>query len=108
MIVIVLILVTYSSEVAFMPNYKERPDKWYLLMPMLLFYSLFSLQLLWNAVLMVKYKKVKWDDLVFTLLSIVCLTSLNNPKGNWQEVGYLGLAIVFIILLSFVIEKKRH
>ncbi|MEO0469029.1 MAG: hypothetical protein AAF206_05370 [Bacteroidota bacterium] len=92
------ILMVYASEMPFMPHYLSRPDKWHLLLSMLVFGLLLCGQLIWQVVLMVKHKKMDWTYgglMVFVLLGFA---QLNHPKGNWQEVGYAGLGIIALII----------
>lgn len=111
LILLILTLIVYSSEINFMPNYKKRPDKWHLLIPMLIFYSLIFIQLIWNVIIMIKNRKMDWMYTVFCFISLFCFANLNNPKGNWQEFGYLGLIAISLILTClnvFIYTKKNH
>ena len=112
LILLILIIAVYSSEINFMPNYVQKPDKWHLLMPMFIFYSSIFIQLIWNVIVMIRNKKIEWDYSVLTIVSLYCFAILNNSKGNWQEIGYLGIILIIIILTSlnvrFYKKKKRE
>ncbi len=105
-ITILLILTFYSSEISFMPNYIDRPDKWHLFFSMLGFYFLLMIEIIWSALKMIKLKKVLWFDLITLILTLICFTSLNNSKGNSQEFGYIGLILLLLILLLNKFLKK--
>ena len=92
------ILMVYASEMSFMPNYVSRPDKWHLLLPMLLFGVLLLLQLIWRAFIMIKNKKMEWAYIALMALCLLGFAQLNHPKGDWQEVGYAGLSVIAIML----------
>jgi hypothetical protein len=88
-----------------MPNYKERPDKWHLLIPDLFFYPFLLLILLW--VIIDKTLKLKWLELSVTVLtSIFGLTLLNNPKGYSQQIGYFFVLVLFSISIFRLAYKK--
>lgn len=111
LILLILLITEYSSEINFMPNYLEKPDKWHLIIPMLTFYLLIFIHLIWNIITMIKYKKLELDYLVFNLVSLLCFANLNNPKGNWQEIGYIGIVSIIIIItflnLRYYRKEKR-
>jgi hypothetical protein len=98
-----LILLIYSSEMNFMPNYADRPDKWHLLYPMLIFYSILIFNLGW-AIFKKNIGSQKMRILISTITTIIGFAMLNNPKGNSQIIGYCIILIVFIIsiLLLFI------
>ena len=105
---ILLMLIFYSSEISFMPNFTYRPDKWHLLPLMFGFSILIFVQLIWNIVVMIKKRKVSWDILLLISLSILTFLFLNNPKGNSENIGYLSLMILAVIsIVLYGIEYKR-
>jgi hypothetical protein len=105
---ILLILLVYSSEVSFMPNFKDKPDKWELIFPMLTFYSWIIIQLIWNLYSMFRNKKMEWVYTIFSLNTLFCFTLLNNPKGNSQELGYLGLMVIFLFISIMKFYKAKN
>ena len=108
LISIILILLVYSSEVSFMPNFKDKTDKWHLILPMLIFYSWIIIQLIWNFYSMFKNKKMEWIYTIFSLSTLFCFASLHNSKGNSQELSYLGLIIIFLIISFMNLYKRKN
>lgn len=103
-----LILVIYSSEIDFMPNYVDKPDKWHLMIPMLIFYPILFLSIV-ITFLKKKLKSQKKEILILTTISLIGYAMLNNPKGNSQIIGYLILIILWIIsiLRLFILRSKN-
>jgi len=105
---IIPILLVYSSEIGFMPNYNYRNDGWHLLIPMFIFYILLISQLIWSIIEQIKKKKNYWD-LLMIVISILLFSALHNPKGVSQNIGYIGLIIVTIAsIILYVIDNKKE
>lgn len=102
-------LAVYSSEINFMPNYIERPDKWHLIIPMFGFTIIAIGELIWSIIHLVKYKNKAWDAIIIIVLSFICFANLNNPKGNFQEGGYKGLIVITItsIIITIIANKNN-
>jgi UDP-N-acetylmuramyl pentapeptide phosphotransferase/UDP-N-acetylglucosamine-1-phosphate transferase len=104
-IIPLLILLTYSSEMHFMPNYTNRPDKWYLLTFMILFYLIIFLSIIWTI-----FKKDKGfqkaENLFTGIVTLVGFAMLNNPKGYSQLIGYLVIFIVFIFSMIRIVMNR--
>ena len=106
---LLMILFVYSSEIYFMPNFNHKPDKWHLLAPMFCFGVLLIFQMVWSIIDLVKGKKTFLGRLILTTVSVFLFVILNNPKGNSQNIGYVGLVIIAIIsLVLFAFEKKKR
>lgn len=97
----------YSGEISFMPNDKNRPDSWHLIYYMAIFYFALIIELIWSITIMSVRKKVSWDILIPLVLTFICYVSLNNPKGNSQELGYIGLIFTLSILIVFYFKKRK-
>lgn len=97
-ITISLILLIYSSEVSFMPNYVDKPDKWHLMIPMLIFYPILLFSIV-RTILKKNIKSQKTEILVLTTMSLIGYAMLNNPKENSQIAGYIILMILLVILI---------
>lgn len=99
-----LIILLYSSEINFMPNYVNKPDKWHLMIPMLLFYPILIFSIV-RIILKKDIKSHKIEILALLVLSLIGYAMLNNPKGNSQITGYLLLIVLWgvsIIRLFFL------
>lgn len=106
---ILIILLVYSSEISFMPNFNFRPDKWHLMVPMFGFLIILSLQFFWNIWDKIKNKNKSWSMIILSIISILLFLLLNNPKGNSQNIGYIGLiitAIYTMLTIRFKIHRK--
>ncbi len=102
-----LILLIYSSEINFMPNYKDRPDNWNLLLPMIIFYFGLFLCFVW---LLIKRNISNQKSEILLTLTVILLSfaMLNNRKGFSQITGYLFTAIVFVFSTVKLFFKKQN
>lgn len=92
-----------------MPNFKFKPDKWHLIVPMSGFLLILGGQFLWCILEMIKNKKASWNMIILSTMSILLFLSLNNPDRNSQNIGYIGLIIVsFILIIRYQIEKRKQ
>jgi len=107
-ITISLILLIYSSEINFMPNYVDKPDKWHLMIPMLIFYPIL-LFIIIKTILKKYIKSQKTEILVLTTITLIGYAMLNNPKGNSQIAGYIILLILLVIsiLRLFILRSNN-
>lgn len=94
----ILTLIRYSSEMNFMPNYNAKPDKLYLILPFIIF-AFFYLLLLASWLKLKIDKKLEWNPLILLILSFLCLLNLSS-SGN-QIPGFIGTFIVTILIASF-------
>jgi len=108
-ITISLILLIYSSEVSFMPNYVDKPDKWHLMIPMLIFYPILLFSIV-RTILKKNIKSQKTEILVLTTMSLIGYAMLNNPKENSQIAGYIILMILLVIsiLRLFILMSNNY
>lgn len=107
-IISLLILLTYASEISFMPNYNEKPDKWHLLFPMLLFYPALFI-IICMAIFKKNIKSEKIEILLFPTVALVSFAMLNDPKGNSQTIGFLVLSIISLIaIVRLLILQSRN
>ena len=89
-----------------MPNYINRPDKWHLLIPMIVFY--FALIL--NIILTLLKKKIgiqKREILICAIITLFGFSMLNNPKGISQILGYSIVFTMFIVKIGRLIIKRK-
>ena len=105
---IIAMLIWYSSEVSFMSNYKDRPDKWHLIYPMAIFYLALFIEFSSCLIVMYDHKKVLWDILIFLIITFFGFANLNNPSGNSQEYGYVGLIIILASLIFIYFKTKKE
>lgn len=103
---LILILIMYSSEVVFMPNYKERSDVWHLFAWVIIFSSAFIFVAILNLIFMIKYRKANLEVLLILFLTFLFFAFLNNPKSHLQEVGFIGIILIFIYFNFFSSRKK--
>lgn len=101
----ILILVFYSSEIKFMPNYSAKPDKWYLMFPFLSFTSLFAIIFIVNIFLLIR-KTITWIYLVWIVLSVLFFLMLNVPDSLNQNLGYFGIFFIICIMLFITFAKR--
>jgi hypothetical membrane protein len=90
-----------------MPNYIDNSDNWHLFLPMLGFCVLLIIEIIWSIVKMFKAKKKVWHDLITLITVLFCFANLNNPKGNAQDIGYIGLILIVLVLALLHFLKKR-
>lgn len=100
----VLILIIYSSEIRIISNYNAKPDKLYLFIPFLLFGLLFTFLFLGYLYFFIK-KQISVLNFTILLLSIIFFLFLNNPKGNFQLYGFIGIFFLIIKML-FILKNK--
>ena len=105
-IISLLILFTYSSEIYFMPNYIDRPDKWHLLVPMIVFYSALILNIIWTL-LKKNIGIQKREILICALITLFGFAMLNSPKGISQILGYSIVFTMFIVKIGRLIIKHK-
>lgn len=98
---LILLLIIYSSEIFFMPNYLERGDMWHLFEWILFFSISFGFVLILNLVFMFKQRKANPKVLLILFLTIISFASLNNPKFNFKEFGYVGVILILIYYLAY-------
>ena len=105
---IIIILIVYSSEISFLPNYKYRPDKWHLFIPMFGIYIALISQLIWSIIEKIKMKKDS-VNIIMMAISVLLFSTLNNPKGNSENIGYFGLIILGIVsIILYFIENRNE
>ena len=96
-----IILLDYSSEICFMPNYKSRPDKWHLFYSMFLFFFILIIQFLWAIFKMIKQKRISWQMILIMLGTIFSFLLLNNTNGNIQVFGYVIMVFIAFFSMKF-------
>lgn len=101
----ILILVVYSSEIKFMPNYSAKPDKWYLLSSLISFTSLFAIIFIVNIFLLIR-KTITWIGLVWIVLSVLYFLMLNVSDSLSQTLGYFGIFSIICIMLFITFTKR--
>lgn len=106
-LILSFVLVVYSSEVSFMPNYEYQPDKWYLIPYLVSFTLLLCVIFIWNVFTGIKSKKINWFFIIQSLFSILVFFNLNNPKGMNQNISFLLIIVIIAsILISFRKKSK--
>jgi len=105
-IINIFVLLVYSSEISFMPNYDAKPDKLYLLIPILLFSISFIIMLIVNIVFLVK-AKIPLTCFVSLILSIIFFMFLNNPKCSSQIFGFFGVFLINVALFFMIRNDKE-
>lgn len=103
---IILVLLMYSSEIVFMPNYKERSDMWHLFTWIMIFSSALIFVTILNLFFMLKYQKANLEVLLILFLTFLFFVFLNYPKSNFQEVGFIGM-FINLIYCSFINSKIK-
>ena len=103
-----LILIFYSSEISFMPNYVYKFDKWHLIIPMLFFFLVQTIILVWSIVIMIKQRKFNLRLFLIQGLGLLLFAELNNPKGYSQVIGYCGFCILLITSLILYFSNIRR
>ena len=97
---LIVILVVYSSEITFMPNYTREPDQWHLFLPMLAFNAIILILLIWNSILMFKARKINWSYTILSISTLTFFALMNSPKGNSPEIGFTGLLMILLVLIG--------
>jgi hypothetical protein len=103
---LILILIMYSSEIVFMPNYQERSDMWHLFTWIMIFCTTLIFVAILNLIFMLKSRKTNLEVLLILFLTFLFFTFLNNPKSNLQEVGFIGM-ILIVIYCSFFSSRIK-
>ena len=107
LLVLFLILVHYSSEISFMPNYIPKGDYWHLLFPMVLFNSSFLILLVYNIIMMVREKRVDFKNLIAFLFSICFFQFLNSPNSTLRNIGYILIGVILVYHIIFTLKNVK-
>lgn len=89
-----------------MPNYKEQPDGWHLIIPMLAFYLMLITSFIWSIYNWIKTKVNTVDLVIILIVATFLFAMINNPHGNSEEIGYIGLLILTVVH-GIVYYRKR-
>ena len=106
-ITLILILMGFSSEISFMPNYVSHGDTWHILYPTLMFYFILSIETIWCLGLMIKHKKIFWIRGVKHITALLLFAFLSLPSSPEQIFGYVGLGLLLIATTSILYFKKQ-
>lgn len=107
-----LILLVFSFEVEFMPNYIHHSDKWHVVFPYLIFSGILIVEFLWICISMIRNKTWVIDLSIGIIFSFIGLQIMMSSSGFLQGLGLiisLVVAIYFVIQLyldSRMLEKK--
>lgn len=106
-VLLCLILIIYSSEIVFLPNYNERPDHWHLFYWVLLISIALIGVLTANVIQMLIVKKANAQVVVILLLSFLCFALLNGFNTYLKTISFIGIALLLIYILLFQSFKKQ-
>jgi cell division protein FtsW (lipid II flippase) len=98
------VMVFYSSEIEWMPHFNGRPDKVYLILPQLAFGLFYSIVFI-NSIYLLKKKQSNWKALGMVVCSFFLFLMLNNPKGNSQQLGFILIGVLNVVLAFIVIKR---
>ncbi len=103
--VMLLVLIIYSSEIKFMPNYQDRPDKWHLLYPIVVFYPILIIQVL-IILLKTNLGAQKTELLLISIFAILSFVFLNTLNHTIQLIAYISLLAIFAYSLLRIIQLR--
>lgn len=106
-VVLALILIVYSSEINFMPNYSQKTDLWHLFYWILFFAIALITISIANSIRMFIAKKINAKILVILFLSCSFFTLLNNSNHYFKTISFVGIALLLIYILIFKTLKKQ-
>ena len=99
LVISIFILIGYSSEISFMPNFKNKVDKWHLFFPMFSIGLLLLIAVFTNIFLILR-KQAAYASLLYTIILIVFFLFLNNIKDEFGLIfGYLGVILLLVVLV---------
>ena len=106
-VLLTLILIVYSSEIAFMPNYNENTDHWHLFYWVLLSNIALMGVLIANVMQMLSVKKVNAQVVVILLLSFLCFALLNSSNSYFKAISFIGIVLLLVYIIFYTSFKKQ-